>query len=117
MSRKYRKGEWRFRLEHGTEGRGRVDKKGRQERDWLNPSDRNNAVFDGILEQFSACLKVQFLHHFIFVEFDGSGRDAEDVADLLGRVALGQQLQNFALPGRQLANAFISKMFTFLIRM
>jgi hypothetical protein len=97
--------------------KGRAKRKGSQKEIRLKSSDRNDAVLDGILKQLSTGLEIQFPHYFIFVKLDCSGRDTENVADLLGRVPFSQQLQDLPLPGRQLSNGIVSKMEALLIRL
>lgn len=46
-------------------------------------------------------MPVQAGHQFHAMIFDGLGTDFQDVADLLGVLAIGDELKNFALPNVQ----------------
>lgn len=47
-------------------------------------------------------MHVQAIHQFHAVVFNGLGADLQDLGNLLGVLAFGDQLENFALPARQL---------------
>ena len=60
------------------------------------PSDGNDALLDGEVDQLGAIMEVQRFHHLIFVELDGTRRNAQGDGNLFGRTAFGEQLQNLA---------------------
>src|SRR5262245_26946052 len=62
----------------------------------------DNVLLDGILDQLGGRLDLELFHHSVFVKRDGSGRDVQHARDLFHRSALGQELQDLALPRRQL---------------
>ena len=45
----------------------------------------------------------QFFHYAVFVEFHGSEGYMQNAGNLFGRMSFGEELQNFALPGCELA--------------
>ena len=60
------------------------------------------AVFKSVFtdregNQFGTGVNFEGLHHLVLVEFDRARRDGQDVADLLRRVPLGQQSEDFPL--------------------
>lgn len=57
-------------------------------------------VPDSVLDQFGAALCAQHFHHPVFVIRNRPGRHIQDVAHFLHHLSFGQQLQDFALPGR-----------------
>src|SRR5918993_1499948 len=68
-------------------------------------SGSDDVVLDGILDEFRARLDPELLHHPILVERDGSRREVQQGTNLFHRSPLGEQLQDFPLPGGQLATS------------
>ena len=46
-------------------------------------------------------MNLQAVHQLHAMVFDGLGADLQDLADLFGILAFGDELENFALPARQ----------------
>ena len=59
-------------------------------------------MFDGVLYQLGGALQTERLHYTVPVKFDRSRRHMQYLRDFLGIPSFGDQLQHFALPGRQL---------------
>src|SRR5687767_14639041 len=67
----------------------------------------HDVMLDRILNQFGARLDFELFHHPVFVEGHGPRREIQEVADLLHRMPLGEELQHFPLPRRQLLGRLV----------
>src|SRR5438874_1698023 len=61
----------------------------------------DDALSDGVADEVGAVLRVELRHDVRLVRLDRLDADEELAADALVRVALGDQLQYFALAARQ----------------
>src|SRR5215472_12273192 len=61
---------------------------------------RHDAVLDGEVDQLGVVLDAERLHQALLVVLDGARGQAERRADLLRRLALGEEPQDLALPRR-----------------
>src|SRR2546427_1138090 len=64
-------------------------------------SDLDQTPANRVPDDAGGVWRVELLHDPCPVGLNGLGADAEDLGDLLRRVALGDELQDLALPGRQ----------------
>src|SRR5262249_57270208 len=60
-------------------------------------------IADGVLNEFRGGLQAQDFHKAGLVELSGTARDAQKGRDLLGRAALGDELQDLPLARRKFA--------------
>src|SRR5262245_19031787 len=61
----------------------------------------NNVVAHCVPNEFGCGLDIELLHHSVLVKGDRARCQVQQGGDLLHRVALGEQLQDLALPWRQ----------------
>src|SRR3990172_5837680 len=68
---------------------------------WSSVGVFEQAVLEGVADEFGPALEAQLFHEARLVGFDGLDADAEAVGDLLVGVAVGEEPQNFSLPVAQ----------------
>ena len=61
----------------------------------------DQSVTDGVANQSGDVVDVESLHQLRAVRFDRLDAQVQGVRDLLGGIAFGDHLQNFAVPRRQ----------------
>ena len=64
---------------------------------------------DGIVNQLGGRSHPQLFHHPVFVKGHRPRREIQHAADLLHRRAFSEQLQDFALPRRQLVGGIVAR--------
>lgn len=62
--------------------------------------DRDQVVLEGKQHQLGIALQIERLHDVVLVEFDSLLAQVQLIGDLLDGIALREQLDNIALPGR-----------------